>query len=177
VENPHATDAVSTMRAPSPSPKLELRKGGSMKRILIATDGSQSAAEAVDVGLELARDEGAEVTFVHVVRPDEWEHGARGTPLRPIVHPVAIDERETALSAAATAADRAGVPSDRVLVAGDTVEVILDAAEQADADLIVVGSRGLNAVRSVLLGSTSLALLRRATCGVLVVRGARAGAR
>jgi nucleotide-binding universal stress UspA family protein len=37
-----------------------------MKQILIATDGSPSAQEAVDVGLELAKEQGADVTFVHV---------------------------------------------------------------------------------------------------------------
>ena len=147
-----------------------------MKRIVIATDGSPSAAEAVDVGLELAREESAEVTFVHVLPPDEWEYGTRGTALRPIEHPVLIDERETALADAAVAAERAGVPFDRVLVAGDTVDVILDAAEQAGADLIVVGSRGHGPARSALLGSTSLGILFRAECGVLLVRGARAHA-
>lgn len=144
-----------------------------MKRILIATDGSPSAADAVDVGLELAREEGAEVTLLHVLPPDEWEYGTRGTALRPIAHPVEIDESETALNEAVLAAERAGVPFDRVLVAGDTVDVILDTAEESGADLIVVGSRGLGAVRSALLGSTSLGVLRRAECGVLLVRGAR----
>ena len=38
-----------------------------MKRVLIATDGSAAADEAVELGVELARDEGAEVIFVHVV--------------------------------------------------------------------------------------------------------------
>ncbi len=144
-----------------------------MKRILIPTDGSPSAAEAVAMGLELAREEGAAVTFLHVLPPDEWEHGTRGTALRPIAHPVEIDETEAALGEAVIAAERAGVPFDRVLVAGDTVDVILAAAEESGADLIVVGSRGLGPVRSTLLGSTSLGVLRRAKCGVLLVRGVR----
>ena len=38
-----------------------------MKRVLIATDGSAAASEAVRIGVELARDEGAEAIFVHVV--------------------------------------------------------------------------------------------------------------
>jgi len=147
-----------------------------MKRILIATDGSPAATEAVHMGLEVAREEGADVTFVHVLPPDEWQHGTRGTALRPIVHPVAIDETETALDEAANAAGRAGVSFDRILVAGGTVDVILDAAERADADLIVVGSRGQGTVRSALLGSTSLGLLRRSERSVLLVRGPRDGA-
>ena len=42
-----------------------------MKQILVATDGSPSAQEAVEVGLELAKEQGADVTFVHVTDPDE----------------------------------------------------------------------------------------------------------
>ena len=50
-----------------------------MKQILIATDGSPSAQEAVDVGLELAKEQGADVTFVHVTPPDEYRGGRGGT--------------------------------------------------------------------------------------------------
>ena len=43
-----------------------------MKQIVIATDGSPSATEAVEVGLELAREQGADVTFVHVTPADDY---------------------------------------------------------------------------------------------------------
>ena len=59
------------------------RKEDSMKQILIATDGSPSAQEAVEVGLELAKEQGADVTFVHVTDPDEFKGGRGGaTPSR-----------------------------------------------------------------------------------------------
>ena len=50
-----------------------------MKQIVIATDGSPSAREAVDVGLELAKDQGADVTFVHVLPAEEFVRIARGS--------------------------------------------------------------------------------------------------
>ena len=46
-----------------------------MKQILVATDGSPSAQEAIEVGLELAKEQGADVTFVHVTDPDEYRGG------------------------------------------------------------------------------------------------------
>ncbi len=49
-----------------------------MKQILIATDGSPSAQEAVEVGLELAKEQGADVTFVHVAEPDMFAGGRGG---------------------------------------------------------------------------------------------------
>ena len=53
-----------------------------MKQILIATDGSPSAQEAVDVGLELAKEQGADVTFVHVTPcgGGSRRHAAERTP-------------------------------------------------------------------------------------------------
>ena len=43
-----------------------------MTKIVISADGSPSAREAIDVGLELATEQGAEVTFVHALPPDEF---------------------------------------------------------------------------------------------------------
>ena len=63
------------MRDRSGWSKLETtRTGGglTMKRILIATDGSAAADEAVELGVELARDEGAEAILVHVVPTADW---------------------------------------------------------------------------------------------------------
>ena len=66
-----------------------------MKQILIATDGSPSAQEAVDVGIELAKEQGADVTFVHVT-PVEENRGGRGGA-HALTHREEIDESETAL--------------------------------------------------------------------------------
>lgn len=69
-----------------------------MKQIVIATDGSPSAQDAVDVGLELAKEQGADVTFVHVTPPDEYMlYTGRLGPAQPIAHHEEIDESETAL--------------------------------------------------------------------------------
>jgi nucleotide-binding universal stress UspA family protein len=142
-----------------------------MKQVLIATDGSPSAQEAVDVGLELAKEQGADVTFVHVTEPDEFHGGRVGTV--PITHREEVDESETALQAAAEAAEAAGVSYALERISGETVDAIVALADTKNADLIVVGNRGRNAVTSALLGSVSHGILRQASRPVLVVKTAK----
>ena len=145
-----------------------------MDRILIATDGSPSAQEAVDFGLELAADQGAAVTFVHVV-PAVDVVPAGGFGLTGAVPHELTEARQRARWTRRRArAEEAGVTAYTRLLRGDPVDEIVAYADTVDADLIVVGSRGHGAVASALLGSVSRGILREARRPVLVVRGAAA---
>jgi nucleotide-binding universal stress UspA family protein len=140
-----------------------------MKQIVIATDGSPSATDAVDVGLELAQEQGAGVTFVHVTPPDTYRVARLG-PGHPIAHVVPIDESETALAAAEEAAKEAGVAYALERISGEAVDTIVALADAKNADLIVVGSRGLGPVKAALLGSVSRGVLADARRPVLIVK-------
>lgn len=142
-----------------------------MKQILIATDGSHSAQEAVDVGLELAKEQGADVTFVHVTASDKLHGGRGGT--HALTHKDEIDESETALKEAAEAAEAAGVSYALERFSGETVETIVALADEKNADMIVLGCHGRGPVVSAILGSVSHGVLRHASRPVLVVRATK----
>ena len=145
-----------------------------MKQILIATDGSPSAQDAVGVGIELAKEQGADVTFVHVTFSEEAKMARAGS--HAYTHAEPVDDSETALKEAGEAAEEAGVSYALERLAGETVPSIVALADAKDADLIVLGSRGRNALTSTLLGSVSHGVLRHASRPVLVVKTAKAPA-
>lgn len=147
-----------------------------MKRILVATDGSQPAAEATAFGVELAAEHEAEVIFVRVVPALDvvpsglvWISGA-------VMHEETAADRAVLEDAAAVAAEH-GLVATTALLRGDTVDQIVAFAESHDVDLIVVGSRGHGALTNALLGSVSRGVLSESKRPVLVVRGTTVGRR
>jgi len=141
-----------------------------MRKILIATDGSPEAREAVEYGLELAEEQQATATLLQVIPPMDWTQLDRGAVIRPIPEEVA-KRRGIALAEAAALAAEHGVPVTFEVIAGVPADEIVAYADNHDVDLTVVGSRGRGAVASALLGSVSQAVLHESRRPVLVVRG------
>jgi nucleotide-binding universal stress UspA family protein len=144
-----------------------------MKRILIATDGSPSSAEAVDFGVELAAEHEATVIFVHVapaldVVPMAGFGMTGGIPRVP--HELDAFDRAS-LEDAEEIAARAGVEATTKLLVGNAADEIVAYADSQGADMIVVGSRGHGTLASVLLGSVSRAVLSESKRPVAVIRG------
>ena len=144
-----------------------------MKKILVATDGSPSATEAVGFGVELASEHAAELLFVHVVPTLDvipvLGFGGIGAAAP---HEVGERDRMVLDDAAAVAADH-DLVSTTAILRGDTVDEIVAYADSHEVDLIVVGSRGHGTLASSLLGSVSRGVLGETKRPVLIVRAAQ----
>ena len=139
-------------------------------RIVCATDGSASADTALAYASRLAREQGAALIVVHV---DEVVAGPRAAFL-----PVNADEADLKEKIKRQVADleASGLKASELLAtrhAGGAAQAITDAANDAGADLIVVGSRGHTTLTGLLLGSVAQRLLHISSRPVLVVPAAQ----
>lgn len=141
-------------------------------RIMVGTDGSDTASQAVKQAIELARLSGAQLGIVSAyssssarrAQPDpgapadvEYELGPRG-------------DVNVVLDAAAAEAKAAGVEVQTHAVEADPADAILNVAEETKADLIVVGNKGMTGARRYLLGSVPNNVAHHAPCSVIIVR-------
>ncbi len=142
------------------------------KHILLATDGSASAEHAALKAVELARIHGAQLTAVYVVDPYPYLGIGEANPLGFQSYMAAAQEVSTkAFAHLADLAKPAGVQLQVRLVEDmHAVHGILQAAADATADLIVVGSHGRGALEKLVLGSVAGKVVAQSTRPVLVVR-------
>jgi nucleotide-binding universal stress UspA family protein len=140
-----------------------------MERILIAVDGSPSSDEAAEFGVQLAADQDAAVTFVHVIRPLDVAPMTCFGLAEALPHDVTEEDRQP-LSEAEAVAKQHGVRPSLTLLMGDAVDEIVACADNLDVDLIVIGSRGHGKMTNALLGSVSRGVLSESRRPVLIVR-------
>jgi nucleotide-binding universal stress UspA family protein len=135
-----------------------------LRTILVGYDGSEHARRALERAAELARLYGSRLTVLTAAAdPLVREDGVITT---------AVDEDLAGRIAAegAARAREAGVTEVEPVVTLEAPDDALMVAAQEGVDLIVVGHRGLGAVKEFFLGSTAKSVVDRAPCSVLVVR-------
>jgi nucleotide-binding universal stress UspA family protein len=142
--------------------------------IVVGTDGSETAREAVTQAVELAGRLDATVHLVSAYEPVSGL-GLRDGPTGPAaagaewaVHQ--LGEVEATLAEAAAVARRAGVPVAVYARQGDAADAILDVAEERDADLVIIGNKGLTGAKRFLLGSVPNKVSHYAPCSVMIIR-------
>ncbi|HEY5709306.1 MAG TPA: universal stress protein [Solirubrobacterales bacterium] len=142
-------------------------------RIVVGTDGSDTAAEAVRQAVDLAKAVGAELQIVSAFEPvskrrvEAEKHDAPAD----VQHEIGPREDvNLVLDAAAASARKEGVKVQTHPVEGEPAEAILNVAEETDADLIVVGNKGMTGARRFLLGSVPNNVSHHAPCSVIIVR-------
>jgi nucleotide-binding universal stress UspA family protein len=142
-------------------------------RIVVGTDGSETAAQAVREATELAKQTGATLVVVSAFDPVS-EVRLREERLEApsdIEHTVGPNEDvEAILAEAAKQVEGAGVNVHTVARQGEPADAILDVAEDQNADLIVVGNKGMTGAKRFLLGSVPNKVSHHAPSSVLIVR-------
>ena len=146
-------------------------------QVLIATDGSEVGARALDHGLKLAKAVGGKVTIVTVTEPAALIGGGYGAfgaaGFDPIPELIEAQKKsaEAVLGAASTAAKAVGIEAKTVLVDNSyPAEGIVATAQEIGADLIVMGSHGRRGLDRLLLGSQTANVLAHSKIPVLVTR-------
>ncbi len=137
--------------------------------IVVGTDGSNRADLAVDAAISLAKLSGAKLYGVHVIRPlstmgIEFDASA-----------VAIDNQARQEESERIQRDLLAMAKDQCVTAemqtfdGDPANALFSVAESVNADLIVVGNRGMTGVKRFVLGSVPNKVAHGSTCSVLIV--------
>ena len=142
-------------------------------RIVVGTDGSETASEAVRQAAELAKISKSELNLVSAYEPvsqSQLREEARDVPgdASNVVNP--REEVNVILEKAAGTAKKAKVEVRQHPREGDPADAILDVAEERGADLIVVGNKGMTGAKRFLLGSVPNKVSHHAPCSVLIIR-------
>ena len=142
-------------------------------RIVVGTDGSETATEAVRTAIELAKLSGGKLEIVSAYQPvsqqrlrDEGE-GISGD-VSHTVNP--REDVQLVLGNAAAEAKKAKVEVVTHPREGDPADAILDVAEENNADLVLVGNKGMTGARRLLLGSVPNKISHHAPCDVWIVK-------
>lgn len=140
--------------------------GHAVHTIIVGVDGSANSIKAVRWTARLAAALGAKVVAVHALGLlDQLEPDGPPVPTQPHREEIAEKVRGEWI----TPLDQAGVEHRCVLHDGNAVDVVLDVIDEVDADLVVLGSRGIGEAPAMLLGSTSAQIAQRARCPVTIV--------
>ena len=142
------------------------------RSIVVGTDGSDTATEAVRQAIELARAVGARIELVSAYEPVSDARLREEIVVPEDLHWI-VNPREdvvATLEAAASEIRRAGVEVEVFARQGDPADAILDVAEERGSDLIVVGNKGMTGAKRFLLGSVPNKVSHHAPCSVLIIR-------
>lgn len=155
-----------------------------IRKILVGLDSSDLSLRALRSAIAFAQCLNAELKLIHVLVDSEPGaprfSGYFGGPLYPSINPTVIESYQTAwnrfvdqsqsfLNQQILEAQENGIDTSGVLLYGSPGAKLCELAQTWDADLIIVGSRGLSGIGELLIGSVSNYVLHHAPCAVLVI--------
>jgi nucleotide-binding universal stress UspA family protein len=142
------------------------------KRIVVGTDGSNTATQAVEKATELAKLTGAELNIVSAFEPVSKSRLAeeqRDAPEDVQYEISPTEDVNLTLEAAAAPGRKEGVEVMIHPVQGDPSDAILNTAEKINADLVVVGNKGMTGKKRFILGSVPNNISHHAPCSVMII--------
>lgn len=137
-----------------------------MKTILVPTDFSENANQALKYAAVLAKKTGAEIMLLYVY---DIMVPADGTPLMPYAHELMAEESNKMLTQTATNLIPTEIKYRYKSILGSAVHKIVKEARENNADLIVMGIRGTNRLSQIIIGSTTTSVLRNTKIPVFVI--------
>jgi nucleotide-binding universal stress UspA family protein len=141
--------------------------------IVVGTDGSETAGEAVRQATELAKAVGAKIHLVSAFEPVGNQRLREERQQVPEDMSWMVNQREDVDATLRDAAEQIqgdGVDVETYARQGDPADAILDVAEEKNADLIVVGNKGMSGAKRFLLGSVPNKVSHHAPCSVMIIR-------
>jgi nucleotide-binding universal stress UspA family protein len=148
----------------------QTRERATVETVAVGTDGSPTAATAVQFALDLAERFGARVVIISAYRPVSetrlrQEQKEAPEELKWSINPA--QDVEATLRDVEELADQRGLSWTSEAREGDPADVLVDIAEEHDADVLVVGNKGMH--RRV-LGSVPNSVSHKANCSVMIVK-------
>jgi len=142
----------------------------SFEKILIATDGSENAANAVFYGINIAKTTGAEVYALYVISTEHSVTTRTVMGWTDSFEKYLEEIGKEALAYATRLGQETEVKVEPVFRKGSPAEEILAYAEENNIDLIIMGTQGLTGIKKFLIGSVAEKVLRHSKIPVMIIR-------
>ena len=159
---------VLTVREPEGPERRHTGVPITFEHIVVSIDFSDCSMDALEYGIQMAKDVGASLTLLHVLEPvsygDDLTLGHTPDQGR-------VDQQvDSQLRAYVTTIQSAGVSARQMIRSGVPADSILECVRSSACDLIVMGTHGRRGISRILNGSVAEVVLCRASCPVFAVR-------
>ena len=141
------------------------------EKIVVAIDGSEASTHALQTACDLAGKYSSEVHLVHSpqIETTGLAVGSGAVEIAPSPEKIAEAGKEVIDQALVQAKALGCVPTNCIISNGDPAKEILKAVNSTNADLVIMGRRGLGRVTSLLMGSVSQEVSHNAQCTCMTV--------
>ena len=157
-----------------PSITIFLQLSTMIKKIMIATDGSDTGKKAAMIGIDIARRANGSITAVYVMETLRLAHlpGYATMPgLKEKILELMQEEGQQATQFVEDHAQMSEVPFDKIMAQGNPSEELLKVSRKLGMDLLIMGCLGRTGMEKILLGSVAEKVVLQSTIPVLLIKG------